>query len=130
MSVTNLARIILIAVAGSMIVPVMAAAEPAAEALKNKNPKAEKMTISATPKPVDAQADEALKHKKRAVSESDFKAITQDAPGTDVDRVTATQAVKGGTKPESSIPAEKRVPETLRHRDRVNTKENDKKVSD
>ena len=88
------------------------------------------MTITAAPKRVDSQAGEALKHKSRAVSEKDFKEITQDAPGTDLDRVTATQTVNGGAKPESSIPAEKRVPETLRHRDTGNTKENDKKDSD
>jgi hypothetical protein len=70
--------------------------------------------------------DSSLEHHERAVSEGDFKALANSEPGVDVGRVESVKPVESGAKAEAMDAAEKRVPQTLGHRDRAVNGEKDK----
>ena len=67
--------------------------------------------------------EDTLEHQRRAVTKRDSKALSNSSPGVEVQRVNP---VEGVTEPEAVDPAEKRVPQSLRHRDRAATSEKDK----
>jgi len=65
---------------------------------------------------------EPLRHRQRAVTQGDYKPLVKTQPGVNIHRVSPPRLTTGGAEKESTTPAERRVPSTLKHRDRAVTK--------
>ena len=59
--------------------------------------------------------------RERAVTSDDYKPLAGSTPGVRVHRVTQPPPTTGGTEKESATPASRRIPSTLRHKDRIVT---------